>query len=49
MSTPNTFHISRMSNEQGAWQRGLAFYKDEIKIHAHRLSDVSAMSTMRFW
>lgn len=43
MSTHNTFHISRMSNEQSDWQRGLDFYKDEIKIHAHRLSDVSGM------
>jgi hypothetical protein len=32
-----------MSNEQSDWQRGLDFYKDEIKIHAHRLSDVSGM------
>jgi hypothetical protein len=43
MSARNTFHISRMSNEQNDWQRGLDFYKDEIKIHAHRLSDVSGM------
>jgi hypothetical protein len=45
MSTRHTFHISRMSNEQNDWQRGLDFYKDEIKIHAHRLSDVSDMYT----
>lgn len=32
-----------MSNEQSDWQRGLDFYKDEIKIHAHRLSDVSGI------
>jgi hypothetical protein len=32
-----------MSNEQSDWQRGLDFYKDEIKIHTHRLSDVSGM------
>ena len=43
MSTHHTFHISRMSNEQNDWQRGLDFYKDEIKIHAHRLADVSGM------
>ena len=43
MSTQHTFHISRMSNEKNDWQRGLDFYKDEIKIHAHRLSDVSGM------
>lgn len=43
MSEHNTFHISRMNNEQSDWQRGLDFYKDEIKIHAHRLSDVSGM------
>lgn len=43
MSTHSTFHISRMNNEQSDWQRGLDFYKDEIKIHAHRLSDVSGM------
>jgi len=43
MSTHHTFHISRMSNEQSDWQRGLDFYKDEIKIHTHRLSDVSGM------
>jgi len=43
MSKHNTFHISRMNNEQSDWQRGLDFYKDEIKIHAHRLSDVSGM------
>ena len=43
MPARNTFHISRMSNEQNDWQRGLDFYKDEIKIHAHRLSDVSGM------
>ena len=43
MSAQHTFHISRMSNEKNDWQRGLDFYKDEIKIHAHRLSDVSGM------
>lgn len=43
MSTHKTFHISRMNNEQNDWQRGLDFYKDEIKIHAHRLADVSGM------
>ncbi len=43
MSAHNTFHISRMNNEQSDWQRGLDFYKDEIKIHTHRLSDVSGM------
>ena len=43
MSTHHTFHISRMSNEQSDWKRGLDFYKDEIKIHAHRLADVSGM------
>jgi hypothetical protein len=45
MSTHHTFHISRMTNEQSDWQRGLDFYKDEIKIHTHRLSDVSGMYT----
>jgi hypothetical protein len=32
-----------MNNEKNDWQRGLDFYKDEMKIHAHRLSDVSGM------
>jgi hypothetical protein len=43
MSTHNTFHISRMNNEQSDWQRGLEFYKQELQIHTHRLSDVSGM------
>jgi len=43
MSTHNTFHISRMNNEQSDWQRGLEFYKQELQIHANRLSDVSGM------
>lgn len=43
MSTHNTFHISRMNNEQNDWQRGLEFYKQELQIHTHRLSDVSGM------
>ncbi len=43
MSKHNTFHISRMSNEQNDWQRGLIFYKQELQIHNHRLSDVSGM------
>ena len=43
MSTHHVFHISRMNNEQNDWQRGLAFYKQELQIHAHRLSDVSGM------
>ena len=33
MSTHNTFHISRMNNEQSDWQRGLEFYKQELQIH----------------
>jgi hypothetical protein len=32
-----------MNNEQNDWQRGLEFYKQELQIHAHRLSDVSSM------
>ena len=43
MSAHNTFHISRMNNEQNDWQRGLEFYKQELQIHTHRLSDVSGM------
>ena len=43
MSSHNTFHISRMNNEQSDWQRGLEFYKQELQIHTHRLSDVSGM------
>lgn len=43
MSEHNTFHISRMNNEQSDWQRGLEFYKQELQIHTHRLSDVSGM------
>jgi len=43
MPARNTFHISRMSNEQNDWQRGLEFYKQELQIHTHRLSDVSGM------
>lgn len=43
MSTHNTFHVSRMNNEQNDWQRGLEFYKQELQIHTHRLSDVSSM------
>jgi len=43
MSARNTFHISRMSNEQNDWQRGLIFYKQELQIHTHRLADVSKM------
>lgn len=47
MSTQNTFHISRMNNEQSDWQRGLQFYKQELQIHTHRLSDVSGMYDSR--
>ena len=43
MSAHNTFHISRMNNEQNDWLRGLEFYKQELQIHTHRLSDVSGM------
>ena len=43
MPARNTFHISRMSNEQNDWQRGLEIYKQELQIHTHRLSDVSGM------
>jgi len=32
-----------MNNEQSDWQRGLEFYKQELQIHTHRLSDVSGM------
>jgi len=43
MSKHKTIHISRMNNEQHDWQRGLEFYKQELQIHKHRLSDVSGM------
>jgi DNA repair ATPase RecN len=43
MSIHSTLHISRMNNEQNDWLRGLEFYKQELQIHTHRLSDVSGM------
>ena len=43
MSKHKTIHISRMNNEQHDWQRGLEFYKQELQIHKHRLSDVAGM------
>ncbi len=43
MSQHQQFHVSRISNEHSDWNRGIAFYLDELNILNHRLQDISSM------
>ena len=38
-------HISHIGEEHRAWNRGIAFYQDEIRILLHRLEEVSQRNT----
>ena len=38
-------HISHMGEEHRAWNRGIDFYQDEIRILLHRLEEVSQQNT----
>ncbi len=43
MAQHQQFHISRISNEHSDWNRGAAFYLDEMNILNHRLQEISSM------
>ena len=41
MAQHQQYHISRISNEHSDWNRGSAFYLDEISILSNRLQEIS--------
>jgi|LauGreDrversion4_2_1035121.scaffolds.fasta_scaffold988949_1 hypothetical protein len=41
MAQHQQYHISRISNEHSDWNRGTAFYLDEISILSNRLREIS--------
>ncbi len=43
MAHKTNYHVSRIGHEQNDWERGIAFYQDDLKILEHRLQDISQM------
>jgi hypothetical protein len=45
MAQQTLSHVSHIGEEHRAWNRGIAFYQDEIQILLHRLEEVSQRNT----
>ncbi len=43
MAQKKNYHVSRIGHEQSDWERGIAFYQDDLKILEHRLQEISQM------
>ncbi len=41
MANKKNYHVSRIGHEQSDWERGIAFYQDDLKILEHRLQEIS--------
>lgn len=47
MPHSNYTYITHMSNEHSSWMRGIAFYRDEIKILLERLNELTTDKTCK--